>query len=142
MENRNTEHEKMATLSRTLAAGMAQQIGDVLENTARRDAISVRDLIPQARRASEILKAMAHEGRLIILCTLFEGDKSVSELESILELRQPAVSQQLARLRGDKLVTTRREGKLIYYSIADEDVRAIIAFLCQLFKNKGASTAH
>ncbi len=132
----------MATVSRTLAAGMAQHIGDVLENNARADAISVRDLIPQARRASEILKAMAHEGRLVILCTLFEGDKSVSELESILELRQPAVSQQLARLRGDKLVTTRREGKMIYYSIADEDVRAIIAFLCQLFKNKAASTAH
>jgi len=111
---------------------------------ARPDAISVRELIPDARRASEILKAMAHEGRLIILCTLYEGDKSVSELESILELRQPAVSQQLARLRGDKLVTTRREGKMIYYSIADEDVRAIIAFLCELFHNKrkNRSAAH
>ncbi|WP_051928869.1 helix-turn-helix transcriptional regulator [Thermopetrobacter sp. TC1] len=106
------------------------------ESAARPEAVSVKDLLKDAKRASEILKAMAHEGRLIILCTLYEGDKSVSELESILELRQPAVSQQLARLRGDKLVTTRREGKMIYYSIADEDVRAIIAFLCDLFKNK------
>jgi len=131
----------MATISRTMAADMAQQIGKALDTGARAEAISVRDLIPQARRASEILKAMAHEGRLVILCTLFEGDKSVSELESILELRQPAVSQQLARLRGDKLVTTRREGKMIYYSIADEDARAIIAFLCHLFKNR-KQTAH
>ncbi len=116
----------------------------VTDTAARPDAISVRELIPDARRASEILKAMAHEGRLIILCTLYEGDKSVSELESILELRQPAVSQQLARLRGDKLVTTRREGKMIYYSIADDDVRAIIAFLCELFHNKrkNRSPAH
>jgi DNA-binding transcriptional ArsR family regulator len=106
------------------------------EETPRPEAVSVRDLMKDAKRASEILKAMAHEGRLIILCTLYEGDKSVSELESILELRQPAVSQQLARLRGDKIVSTRREGKMIYYSIADEDVRAIIAFLCDLFKNK------
>ena len=106
------------------------------EGEARPDAVSVKDLMKDAKRASEILKAMAHEGRLVILCTLFEGDKSVSELESILELRQPAVSQQLARLRGDKIVSTRREGKMIYYSIADEDVRAIIAFLCDLFKNK------
>ncbi len=106
------------------------------ESDARPDAISVKDLLKDAKRASEILKAMAHEGRLVILCTLFEGDKSVSELESILELRQPAVSQQLARLRGDKIVSTRREGKMIYYSIADEDVRAIVAFLCDLFKNK------
>ncbi len=106
------------------------------ENKTRPDAISVKEMMKDAKRASEILKAMAHEGRLVILCTLFEGDKSVSELESILELRQPAVSQQLARLRGDKIVSTRREGKMIYYSIADEDVRAIIAFLCDLFKNK------
>ena len=121
----------MATATRNIGIGVPET-----GKSLRPEAISVRELIPDARRASEILKAMAHEGRLIILCTLYEGDKSVSELESILELRQPAVSQQLARLRGDKLVSTRREGKMIYYSIADEDVRAIIAFLCELFHNK------
>ncbi|HFB99024.1 MAG TPA: transcriptional regulator [Bryobacterales bacterium] len=132
-------------MATTATTDTTPAILDATENRAARpDAVSVRDMLKDAKRASEILKAMAHEGRLIILCTLFEGDKSVSELESILELRQPAVSQQLARLRGDKLVTTRREGKMIYYSIADEDVRAIIAFLCDLFKNKSKrrTTAH
>ena len=100
------------------------------------NATSVRNLIPHARHISELLKAMAHESRLVILCTLFAGDKSVSELEAVLGLRQPAVSQQLARLRGDGLVKARREGKMIYYSIADEDVRAIIAFLCELYGKK------
>ena len=119
----------MASITKTMAPGMT-------DADARAPAVSVHELLPEARHASEILKAMAHEGRLVILCTLFEGNKSVSELESILELRQPAVSQQLARLRGDKLVATRREGKSIYYSIADDDVRAIIAFLCELFHNK------
>ncbi len=107
-----------------------------IQGKERQQAVSVRDRYADTRRASEILKAMAHEGRLVILCTLCEGDKSVSELESILELRQPAVSQQLARLRGDKLVTTRREGKMVYYSIADGDVKEIVAFLCNLIKNK------
>ncbi len=94
------------------------------------------DLLPHARHISELLKAMAHESRLVILCTLFTGDKSVSELEAVLGLRQPAVSQQLARLRGDGLVSARREGKMIYYSIVNEDVRAIIAFLCELYGKK------
>ncbi len=107
------------------------------EERERTPTVSVRSHFGDMRRASEMLKSMAHESRLIILCALHEGDKSVSELEAILELRQPAVSQQLARLRGDKLVKTRREGKLIYYSLTDDpQVRAIVAFLRDLFKNE------
>ena len=106
----------------------------------RPEAVSLRARFGDMRRASTILKAIAHEGRLIILCALLDGDKAVSELESILELRQPAVSQQLARLRGDRLVRTRREGKMIYYSLSEEpEVRAIVAFLCDLFKNRIAA---
>ena len=86
-----------------------------------------------AHRASAILKAMAHEGRLMILCALLQRDRSVSELERILDQRQPAVSQQLARLRSEKLVATRRAGKQIIYSISDDDVRAVVGLLCQLF---------
>jgi len=106
------------------------------ESAPRPQSISLREQFGDVQRASTILKAIAHESRLIILCALLEGDKAVSELESILELRQPAVSQQLARLRGDRLVRTHRKGKMIYYSLADdEQVRAIVAFLCNLFKN-------
>lgn len=68
-------------------------------------------MVGNAKRASDFLKALAHESRLVILCILAEGEKSVSELEDILKLRQPTVSQQLARLRADRLVATRRNGK-------------------------------
>jgi len=90
-------------------------------------------LMQQARKASEFLKALSHENRLLILCMLVAGEKSVSELERSLELPQAAVSQQLARLRFDRLVTTRRDGRTIYYSIADPDVTRVIATLYELF---------
>jgi len=86
-------------------------------------------LMGKARKASEFLKALSHESRLIVLCLLAERERSVSELEQILSLRQPTVSQQLARLRLDGLVTTRREGKAILYSLANEDVRRVIGIL-------------
>jgi DNA-binding transcriptional ArsR family regulator len=90
----------------------------------------------KAKEASDFLKALAHEGRLMILCVLCDGEKSVNELERRLALRQPTVSQQLARLRMDGLVSTRRDGKAIYYSLANEDVRTVIdavhkAFCCR-----------
>ena len=80
----------------------------------------------KAKEASDFLKALAHEGRLMILYVLCDGEKSVTELERRLALRQPTVSQQLARLRMDGLVSTRRHGKAIYYSLANEDVRSVI----------------
>lgn len=89
-----------------------------------------------AKRASEFLKALAHESRLMILCILAEGEKSVSELEDILSLRQPTVSQQLARLRADGLVTTRRDGKTIYYSLASEEARVVIGAVYDVFCRK------
>ena len=89
-----------------------------------------------AKRASEFLKALAHESRLMILCILAEGEKSVSELEEILNLRQPTVSQQLARLRADGLVSTRRDGKIIYYSLASDDARSIIGAIYDVFCRK------
>jgi DNA-binding transcriptional ArsR family regulator len=87
----------------------------------------------KARHASEVLKALAHENRLLLLCYLWERPRSVSELESALSLRQPTVSQQLARLRLDGLVTTRRDGKTIYYSIADEKLHRLIAVIYDVF---------
>ena len=86
----------------------------------------VSDLHYSAGEASSFLKAIAHEGRLMILTKLSESEASVSELEDLLDARQAAVSQQLARLRQEGLVKTRRSGKAIYYSLADDRVRDII----------------
>lgn len=79
-----------------------------------------------APELAALFKAMSHVGRLKILSHLVLGEKSVSALESLLDIRQTAVSQQLARLREDNLVRARREGKSIHYSIADEKVRKIL----------------
>lgn len=87
----------------------------------------------QARRASELMKALSHETRLLILCLLTEKEMSVSELEEIIGLSQAAVSQQLARLRLEKLVSTRREGRQIYYQIVDKEVNTIVESLYDLF---------
>ena len=93
-------------------------------------------MVDNAKRASDSLKALAHESRLMILCILAEGEKSVGELEDILELRQPTVSQQLARLRADGLVTTRRNGKTIYYSLASDEARVVIGAIYDVFCRK------
>ncbi|MCC4245607.1 ArsR/SmtB family transcription factor [Stappia indica] len=90
-------------------------------------------IVDRAKVASDFLKAIAHESRLLILCILAEGEKSVTELETLLSLRQPTVSQQLARLRMDKLVTTRREGKTVYYRLASDDARQIIEAVYTVF---------
>jgi DNA-binding transcriptional ArsR family regulator len=93
-------------------------------------------MVGNATRAANFLKALAHESRLMILCILAEGEKSVSELEDILSLRQPTVSQQLARLRADGLVSTRRDGKTIYYTLASADARVVIGAIYTVFCKK------
>jgi DNA-binding transcriptional ArsR family regulator len=95
--------------------------------------IDLETLVRNAREASEFLKALSHEARLMILCLLIDGEKSVTEIEQMLSLRQPAVSQQLARLRGDGLVEARRDGKNIYYSLARTEVREVIEALHRAF---------
>ena len=84
-------------------------------------------------QASRLLKVLANQDRLMILCTLAQGEKNVSELEDTLHIRQPTLSQQLARLRADDLVTTRREGKAIYYSLASNEAGRIIEVLYELY---------
>ena len=86
-----------------------------------------KDLVAKARKATDLLKALSHEGRLLILCLLTDGEKSVSE--NAMDMPQAAVSQQLARLRLDGMVTARRDGRSIYYSIASKDVTRLIATL-------------
>ncbi|MBD9374861.1 winged helix-turn-helix transcriptional regulator [Rhizobium sp. ARZ01] len=87
----------------------------------------------QAKKASRFLKALSHETRLLILCLLTEGEKTVGEIETILRLPQAVVSQQLARLRQDQIVVTRRDGRQVFYSLADENVSAIMGTLYDVF---------
>jgi DNA-binding transcriptional ArsR family regulator len=93
-------------------------------------------IVDNAERASDFLKALAHESRLIILFALAYGEKSVTELEQILSLRQPTVSQQLARLRAGGLVSTRRDGKIIYFNLASDEARAVIGAIYGVFCRK------
>ena len=93
----------------------------------------IEELLDKAHDASEFLKALAHETRLVILCLLLDGRKSVGELEQKLKLSQPFVSQQLARLRADDLVEAERDGKNVYYSIARPEVIEIIGSLYRAF---------
>ncbi|MEM7043193.1 MAG: metalloregulator ArsR/SmtB family transcription factor [Pseudomonadota bacterium] len=87
----------------------------------------------QVLKATDFLKALANPHRLMILCLLRDGEFAVSELEKKLDLRQPTLSQQLARLREDNLVATRRDGKQIYYSLASDEVRRTIELLDDMF---------
>jgi len=90
-------------------------------------------LAVHAATASGFLKALGHDGRLMILCYLTTGPKSVTELENLLSARQAVVSQQLARLRLEGMVSARREGQAIFYSILDPKVREILDVLYRLF---------
>lgn len=90
-------------------------------------------IVDNATNASNFLKAVSHEGRMLILCHLVTGEKSVTELETLLSARQAAVSQQLSRLRLEGLVVPRREGKAIYYRLADDKPRRILELVYDLF---------
>lgn len=111
-----------------LPAGVEQQL-----RSAEPLSPELTRLMRKARDASDFLKALANESRLLLLCLIAERERSVTELEEILSLRQPNVSQQLARLRLDGLVDTRRDGKTIYYRLASEDVRQIITVIYGIF---------
>ena len=93
----------------------------------------IDQMVENATEAAAFLKAIGHEGRLMILCHLTTGEKSVTELEDLLSARQAAVSQQLARLRLEGLVQPRREGKAIYYSLTDDRPRQIMELVYDLF---------
>ena len=86
-----------------------------------------------ASEACAALAALANENRLMLLCQLCHGERCVSELEIALDLHQPTLSQQLGVLRSEGLVGTRRDGKRIYYSIADARVLALISAIHDLY---------
>ena len=86
-----------------------------------------------AGTACSRLRALANEDRLMLLCQLSQGEHSVGELESLLDIHQPTLSQQLGVLRNEGLVSTRREGKYIYYAVAEPDVLALLKTLYSLY---------
>ena len=90
-------------------------------------------MLENAHKASDFLKALSHEARLAILCLLLDGEKSVGDIEELLQLRQSTVSQQLARLREDHLVRVRRDGKSVYYSVSRPEVIEVMSALYRAF---------
>lgn len=100
------------------------------KNTCPED---MEKMMKNAEAASNFLKAISHEGRLMILCHLASGEKSVTDLEDLLSSRQSAVSQQLTRLRLEGLVKPRRDGKTIYYSLMDDRPKQIMEVVYDLF---------
>lgn len=112
---------------------MTEQTPAAALHDAATPAAPPAEMAQNAQSAAAFLKTLAHEGRLMILCHLGNGEKSVSELEALLNMRQAAVSQMLARLREEDFVKTRRAGKTIYYRLANENTSEVIALLYRLF---------
>ncbi len=95
--------------------------------------MNIQDLKASSAEAEELLKALANSHRLMILCELKDGERSVSALERVVPLAQSALSQHLAKLREGGFVTTRREAQTIYYRLADARVARLIEVLHELF---------
>lgn len=87
----------------------------------------------QACKAAKLLKALSNERRLLILCNLVGGELSVTQLNERILLSQSALSQHLARLRQDCLVSIRKEGQTVYYRIASDESRAVLELLYNLY---------
>jgi ArsR family transcriptional regulator len=96
-------------------------------------AIETGGISANAGQATAFLKALANENRLLVLCHLVAGEKSVGELERLIGIRQPTLSQQLARLRAERLVKTRRNAKSVYYSLNGTESKRVIELLYELF---------
>jgi DNA-binding transcriptional ArsR family regulator len=95
--------------------------------------IQGNDMLAAADEASELLKALANRHRLIIICQLLEKERSVGELAALLKIRHSTVSQHLALLRKDGLVTARRDGQTIWYSIGSAQARELVRALYRIY---------
>ncbi len=99
--------------------------------------MNIRDLRSGSAAAAAFLKAVANANRLMILCELKDGERSVSALEGVVPLTQSALSQHLAKLRAEGLVATRREAQTIYYRLSDVRIARLIDTLDELFCSPG-----
>lgn len=97
------------------------------------NAMNIEDMEANAAQAVKLLKALANERRLFILCHLLDKELSVGEMNQFLGLSQSALSQHLAILRNDDLVSTRKEAQTVYYSLKSDEVREMIALLHRLY---------
>jgi DNA-binding transcriptional ArsR family regulator len=86
-----------------------------------------------AEKASDLMKTLGHKDRLMVLCHLTGGEKSVGELAKLLDIPQSPLSQHLARMRKEKLVVTRREAQTIYYSIASNEAAEFMNLMHELY---------
>ncbi len=95
--------------------------------------IDLDHMAQSADRASALMKTLGHADRLMILCHLSDGEKSVGQIARLLEISQSPVSQHLSRMRKEGIVTTRREAQTIYYSIKSGEASKIVELLYELF---------
>ena len=95
--------------------------------------IDARRMAAAAQKASELMKTLGHKDRLMVLCHLSSGEKSVGELARLLEIPQSPLSQHLARMRKENLVSTRRDAQTIYYSIASPEAAGLVKLLHELY---------
>jgi DNA-binding transcriptional ArsR family regulator len=100
----------------------------------RHDAdIDLEQMAQSANRASALMKTLGHKDRLMILCHLADGEKSVGEIARLLEISQSPLSQHLSRMRREGLVETRREAQSIFYSLKSGEASRIVEVLYELF---------
>ena len=95
--------------------------------------VDIGSMQRNADAAAHLLKILAHPSRLLVLCALVTREHTAGELEALVGLSQSAVSQHLARLRRNHLVTTRREGQCIYYALSDENARRILETMHSIY---------
>lgn len=112
------------------AASSPQTVATQMKNPKQ---INAGQMAIAAGKASELMKTLGHKDRLMVLCHLTSGEKSVGELAALLDIPQSPLSQHLARMRKEQLVKTRREAQTIYYSIARKDAARIVALLHELY---------
>jgi DNA-binding transcriptional ArsR family regulator len=97
------------------------------------DRIDPRRMASAAQKASDLMKTLGHKDRLMVLCHLTNGEKSVGELARLLEIPQSPLSQHLARMRKEQLVKTRRDAQTIYYSIASPEAEQFVRLMHSLY---------
>lgn len=101
--------------------------------TALKNALTPEEMAGHAEEAAEVLKSIANPNRLMILCSLIEGEKTVGAINEQVPLSQSALSQHLARLRAENLVSTRKEGQTVHYSVSDGRIVELMSHLYELY---------
>ena len=103
---------------------------------------TMSDLRDRAEEVAALLKTLSHPNRLLIICDLIESERSVGDIEDRTGVRQPGLSRELARLRNDGLVSTRRESKVVFYRVADRRLSRLVPALCAAFGPDGHAPAN